>query len=126
MGFTMPATTTQMNVRIDTVIKAAGDAALRERGISPTELIRSLWTKVARRDSAGDKVLRLLQDAPTSQDDSVRQQRLELVRSSSQLVEQELRSLGISPAPLAYDPARSDEDVLYEALSDRMRERGTL
>ena len=38
---------TQLNTRMDAQLKAAGDSTLDLYGISPSELIRALWAKIA-------------------------------------------------------------------------------
>lgn len=43
----------QLNIRLDSALKDAGDAALAEIGYTPTRFIRSIWEKLARR--GGDR-----------------------------------------------------------------------
>ena len=43
-------TMAQINVRIDAELKKAGDEELARLGISPSEIVRALWTKLARGD----------------------------------------------------------------------------
>lgn len=50
----------QINVRIDRSLKDEGDAVLAEAGISPTRIVRDLWTKLAQRGTALDEVVAAL------------------------------------------------------------------
>ena len=71
--------TAQINVRLDARRKEAGDAALREVGISPSEIVRALWDKVAQRGQALQDVVDVLY---ASEDDEValeRERKLVLV-----------------------------------------------
>lgn len=56
----MSNTMTQVNVRMERELKQRGDAALAEVGISPSDIVRALWGKVALRGAALDQVKRLL------------------------------------------------------------------
>ena len=55
-----PAQTAQINVRIERSLKEAGDAALGELGISPSEAVRALWASLSRRGAARDQMLAML------------------------------------------------------------------
>lgn len=46
------AATVQINVRIDRSLKEAGDAVLAELGISPSQIIRDLWARLASREQS--------------------------------------------------------------------------
>lgn len=56
----MSNTMAQVNVRMERKLKQRGDAALAEVGISPSDIVRALWNKVALRGAALDQVKRLL------------------------------------------------------------------
>ena len=47
----------QINVRIDRELKDEGDAVLAEAGLSPSQLVRDLWGKIAQRGTSLDEVL---------------------------------------------------------------------
>lgn len=40
-------TTSQLNVRMDAKLRAAGDAVLERVGVTPAEVVRALWAKIA-------------------------------------------------------------------------------
>ena len=52
--------TAQINVRIERSLKEEGDAALAEAGLSPTQVVRDLWSKLAQRGTAIDQVVEAL------------------------------------------------------------------
>ena len=43
-----PQAVSQMNVRMDTQLKNAGDKVLAEGDTTPTQLVRALWEKISR------------------------------------------------------------------------------
>ena len=122
----MAATTTQMNIRIDPALKAAGDAALAEIGFSPTEAVRALWTCVARRGKDAARVKAFLEDAAADAsrpDDSPEISDAE--RFGWNIVPDGMAKLGITLRPHG-DDWPSDEELLVRALEERMAERGCL
>lgn len=59
--------TMQLNTRLSSELKTAGDQALAQAGISPTKLIRLVWSKVAAGPSDLQQLLQVLQTvAPTT------------------------------------------------------------
>lgn len=65
---------TQMNVRIPVQVKERGSSALESIGLSPSQAIRALWEKAARRGEDLDEVRQLLNatdEATPSADDEV-------------------------------------------------------
>lgn len=56
----MASSTAQINVRLDRALKTAGDEALAEAGISPSEAVRALWDKLAKRGESLEALKRLL------------------------------------------------------------------
>ena len=54
----------QLNVRMDPELKAAGDSVLDLYGISPSELIRALWEKIASGEEAFGQVAKALAAEP--------------------------------------------------------------
>ena len=56
----------QVNARINQDIKLAGDAVLGQMGISPTQLIRAVWAKVACGTKACDQLVSVLAADPSA------------------------------------------------------------
>ncbi len=115
----------QLNIRLDASLKSAGDRALLQEGISPTELIRALWKKITR--SAADlrqveQVLELVEEAPS---EAVRQDKVLLMQEGRKFVAEGLASLGGNFQTVSREE-KSDRELYVDALYDRMRERGTL
>lgn len=50
----------QVNVRMNAEVKEAGDAALAEVGLSPSEAVRALWEAVGARGEVRERVLAAL------------------------------------------------------------------
>ena len=57
-----PATTSQLNVRMDSELRSAGDAVLERMGVTPTEVVRALWAKIAKGVQECEQVLHALSD----------------------------------------------------------------
>lgn len=109
--------TVQMNARIDSDIKKSGDAALALIGLGPTQAIRALWEKAARRGRDLEQVAELLcsrDDVPALQDNPL-DRGCAFMRSAYE-------TLGIDFS--ACDGLPSDAEMLEEALSERESERG--
>ena len=60
------ASVSQLNVRLDSDIKAAGDSVLDLYGISATEVIRSVWEKIAHGEEALGQVVQALAAPPAA------------------------------------------------------------
>lgn len=56
------AATSQLNVRMDSELRAAGDAVLERVGVTPAEVVRALWVKVAKGAQECEQVLSMLSD----------------------------------------------------------------
>lgn len=125
------ASLSQMNVRLDRSLKTAGDKALMEQGITPTEFVRTLWEKIAR--SPAD--LRQIEEAigAMSAENALiapdASEKLMAMRRGRALFKDGLLALGISPEAASHDGNSSEAntctDAYAEALIERMREKGT-
>ena len=62
------ATTSQLNVRMDSQLRSAGDTVLERAGVTPAEIVRALWAKIAGGAQECEQVLALLtkQDSPAA------------------------------------------------------------
>lgn len=133
--------TAQLNIRMSRVTKAAGDATLAEAGVSATDFIRAIWTKIGR----GLADLRQVQEAlltPASQAntdevntddalDNIVGRKQQAIARGRALYADGLASLGVTSEHLAYDRrvpsgVLSDRDLYVLAMEERMRERGML
>ena len=107
----------QMNVRIDDQIKRAGDAVFDSIGLTPTQVVRSVWEYAAAHRDAPDAVKAAL-GLPTADVDNI----LCDIDFESSVCERLRAQFGIaSPDQL--------EDIDYrglreQALLERMAERG--
>ena len=109
--------TVQMNIRIGAALKEAGDSALAEIGLTPSQAVRALWEKTARRGKDLHEVANLLR--PTAADEPA--DGANPVEAGWQAMDEALASLGIDPAtPLA----ATDEDLLEELWDERLAQRG--
>lgn len=115
----MASATVQMNVRIPARIKAAGDAALSSEGLTPTEVVRCLWEKAARRGRDLQQVVDLVRGpakAPSAGNP---------FESASRMACMEMASLGVDLlTPDAAQPA--DDELLEMAYYEKAAERGLL
>lgn len=118
----MAELTAQMNIRMERGLKERGDAAIASLGRTPSELVRALWEKVARRGKDLEEVADLLwgqPDAAPSAHDSEK----DPVLRGPHIVEEGMRELGIHHLGL---PELSYEELRDLALQDRLEERGLL
>ena len=58
----------QVNIRMSPSLKRAGDTVLAQVGISPTQLVRAVWAKVACGAQACEDLVRVLAAAPSASD----------------------------------------------------------
>jgi antitoxin component of RelBE/YafQ-DinJ toxin-antitoxin module len=116
----------QVNVRMDPLLKAAGDTGLADIGFSPSEAVRALWTLAARRGKDALQVKKLLASAssPTVEEAVAEEPDVpEVLRRGWNIVPEGMAKLGITLKP-CNDTPESYEDMLYEEYLERMRERG--
>ena len=114
------AETVQINARMNRTLRDEGETALASIGLSPSEAIRALWTKAAKRGADLQAVRSLLADEPAMDPECAR--KLEAFDRARREISQAMRDLGIdSDVPW---PNLTDEELLEEELYERMRERG--
>lgn len=56
------AATSQLNVRMDSELRSAGDAVLGRVGVTPAEIVRALWAKLAKGAQECEQILSVLSD----------------------------------------------------------------
>lgn len=119
----MAELTAQMNVRMSRSVKEAGDAALAAAGLSPSEVVRAVWEKAARRGKDLEEVVSLLRPAEQVVRDASDED--DLVTRGSRIVEEGMRELGIDIRRVSI-PELTYEELREQALADRLEERGLL
>ena len=113
----------QLNARIDREVKAAGDSALSLIGLSPSQAVRALWEKAARRGKDLAEVDKLLSPATERETrECALDEMQDVVRQGWEFMDGVYASLGIEPS--AERDLPSDDDLLENALYERMAERG--
>jgi hypothetical protein len=112
----------QLNVRIDSSIRAAGDATLSELGYTAGEFIRAIWARLAQRGRAVEEIRAVLQGTSGAVDTSA-QEDLPLARMAelASCVAKMCRT-SASDAPVTpYDAADLDRERLWSELDDGSR-----
>ena len=118
----------QMNVRMDSALKASGDAALAQAGYTPSAAVRALWAFAATHATAPQEITALLDSAESAakvEADDRAAHRLALVEGGPHAIASFMQRFSAG-APVASNGHEADDDLLFEALTERMRERGTL
>ena len=113
--------TIQMNVRMNRDLKKTGDESLALIGLGPSQAVRALWEKASRRGKDLEEIANLL--APAASDGAAFKLDGDnpAVRGWA-MMDEALRSLGID-ADEPWGPV-DDDEMLAEALLERMAERG--
>ena len=112
----------QLNVRMNRALRDAGNEALHSEGVSPSELVRSIWSLVAQRGEALKSVLDLVRGEAAAE-----AQVDDLLDRGQLLYDQALRATGVcrGVAEKALRE-RSFDDMAEAALLERWDERGLL
>lgn len=121
------ARSTQMNVRLNSDIKAAGDRALASIGVTPTQAVRSLWEHLAAAVRNPRDVERLLSfgdgRANGSESSPVSSAGHDLAVAGAMQFAKTLADMGVDPT-IGASGDFTDEELLESALMDRLDERG--
>ena len=118
--------TVQLNARMKESLKKSGDEALALIGLSPTQAVRALWERASRRGKDLEEVEALLcgVDESATRAQSNNDERL---AESWSVVEKTLASFGVDYNSLERPKDMpSDEELLEEALYERMVEKGLM
>ena len=112
----------QLNTRIDRELKEAGDSALSLIGFNPSQAVRALWEKAARRGRDLEEVAELLSSAEERKlKEGAPTEAQDVIRQGWELMDDVYASLGVD-LELEHD-FPSDDDLLERALFERMAER---
>lgn len=97
------ATAGQMNIRLDTALKAKGDSALAAAGFNPSQAVRALWELAVRYKDTPAKLVAILNPDKVSEEEAAleaeRQRKLALVHEWDKKMEAFYQELGIKPDP---------------------------
>jgi len=115
----------QMNIRMASAVKEAGDAVLAQDGTSPTALVRALWDKISRGSADLRQVEEVLGMAalPREQDEAS-SNKLRAMRRGRGLCAEGLADLGLLGSTSLPADQESERDQYADALVARMQERG--
>lgn len=117
----------QINVRVPRSLKTTGDQGLQALGLSPTEAIRRLWTKLSARGEDLEHVRAfLLEDESDSKEREAPFEQSELAQGW-RMVDEAVERLEIAAKPESVSwTSREDDELVARVLEDRMRERGVM
>lgn len=120
---------TQMNVRIDETIKAAGDEVFARLGYNPTNIIRVIWEYAALNADNPDQIetmLRNVERALNPDADAERTRKMQLAEAGPKEFSRFLAKMGIDNMPKFTSESISPEDIREQAALDRAREKGRI
>ncbi len=113
----------QLNVRMDRALRDAGNEALRSEGVSPSELVRSIWSLVAQRGEALKSVMDLVRGEAAAGE----KQADDPLDRGQLLYDHALYVTGVHRSVAAQALCRRSFDEMAEdALLDKWDERGLL
>lgn len=121
------AASAQLNVRLSPEVKAAGDSVLDLYGVSPSELIRTLWAKISLGQVAFEQVVRALASPPAAgtvpaiADASERPGTVSLIRSRQMDFE---HAAGLDPSTYVPLSSAQLDDLVYEDYLEESCEDG--
>lgn len=114
-------TQTQVNTRIDSALKARGDAAFQRAGITPSRAVRSLWRFAAAHSHEPEVIVRetaRLDGVAEDPSEEVRA-KLEACRRGQRLFAEFMAATGISPAVLETMEQLSLNELREQELLER-------
>ena len=120
------STMAQVNIRMLAETKRAGDATLERVSVTPTQLVRAIWAKLALGTEAFDQIMEALVKSPSPQEcptnDGLRQGDLliERIDLRQEAFEQACGLDATTYAPLSDE---AFESLLVEELAEREYER---
>ena len=115
---------TQLNVRMGASLKERGDAGLASIGLTASEAVRALWELASSGAQNLAALQKLLADVPTS---SLHREALDAEDPLSEgmgLYAAALSQLGLEV--VSVDVGVSDEELLHDALLERLEEKGLI
>lgn len=118
----------QINVRISRDLKEKGDAVLARLGISPSQIVRDLWAKLAEHRDHPQQVLEALQlDVRTAEEQAEIDRKLAIIDRATTRFEEFGKRYGLSPENMPqYDEDFDWHEAMWEERDERALERGIL
>lgn len=120
----------QVNVRMDSELKRAGDAALAKAGWTPTQAVRALWSFASKHASDPEKVASVFSSASDiALEDIERAERIkrrrELVACGPKLIGESCRAMGIPwpPKSIPWTEEEWKEQAYVEQYGEKWWER---
>lgn len=96
----------QMNIRMDTTLKAEGDAVLAAAGFSPSQAVRALWELALSYKDKPEELVAVLEPSKVSTEEAAlkaeRERKLALVHGWDKKMDAFYKQLGITPDPDAF------------------------
>lgn len=119
------ASLSQMNIRLDAQVKASGDAVLKRMGITPSELVRAVWAKVAEGVEGCEQLLAALQDrkVPTPGPASEGEAFVARIEARKSALFSLVGGEALHPEGMSDDEM---EDALWDEWAQRDQERGVI
>lgn len=114
-------TATQMNVRIDAALKRAGDAALAERGSTPSQAVRAMWEYLALHGTLPAAIEHLIEERALEDAQKERSAQRTTLDEGTMLISGFFQRTGIEE-PADFSP--SYEDIRAWAASEQMEKWG--
>lgn len=121
----MHGETTQMNTRINALLKERGDRALARAGYTPSQAVRSLYAFAVEHENDPEAIATVLSKGSAAQehaaDEELARKRTALDQAA-RLIEDACKALGI-PSPKEIDD-RPYKEFRDEIMDERLREKG--
>ena len=115
----------QLNVRMDPELKAAGDSVLDLYGVSPSELVRSVWEKVAKGKEGFKQIVDTLTAEPTagSVKRSKKYNAMRMIERIERRQAEFEKEFGLDPSTYVELTEEELQELLYEDYLEKWRER---
>ena len=113
-------------MRLPLELKESGDRGLRDLGLSPSDVVRALWRRLAERGESLEKIESLLLEDERTKDGEVSSFGKSPIAEGWRLVDEGMREIGINAQSTTAPAQLDDNELLTQALEERMRERGLM
>lgn len=117
----------QLNVRMDRTLKEAGDSELASRGILPSQIVRSLWERLAQRGSAAQEIIDVLgADVRDSKHDEEIDRKLAILECTEQRTNEFVRRWNIDLTRMSEPDDDELKRLAWEEREEKWREAGII